>query len=101
MRDQHTRQALRTQRPEVHEERLGGPDSQSAGRLIEYKQRTLEMHCTGNGNRLLLAAGKTAHQLVRTVDSLDRHNRPQNMCSNVSHLVKTHETKESYQFSPH
>src|SRR5437870_13269975 len=59
------------------------------------------MHCTGSDNRLLLAAGKTTHQLVRTVDSLDCHNGTQDMGSDVSHLSHTHETKEAYQFSSH
>ena len=59
------------------------------------------MHRTGDGHRLLLAAGKTAHQLVRTVDALDRHNRPQDMGSNFTHLFETYETEGPCQFSPH
>ena len=59
------------------------------------------MHRTGDGHCLLLATGKTAHQLVRTVDSLDRHNRPQDMGRNFAHLFEMYETEGPYQFSPH
>src|SRR5438876_5734033 len=59
------------------------------------------MHRASDGYRLLLAARKTAHQLVRTIDPLDRHNRPQNMGSSFAHLSLMHETKRPYHLSPH
>src|ERR1700694_2741477 len=101
VRHQHARQALRPQRPEILEEGLGGTHRQRAGRLVEDQQRALEMHCAGDGHRLLLAAGKTAYQFVGTIDALNRHNRLQDMGGNVAHLFKTHKTKRSYQFTSH